>query len=149
VYRLQFYWLSSTPVDIRAGSRHVLWIYPRQSIFRIGDFLVFRAHLSYDFKRRCRRQRLCPAELTQTWTKELTMIGELRLPGLVGVLSPPELLVIVIIALLIFGPKKLGDLGKGLGESIRSFKSGLSGNDEATKNSEAKATEAKDSEIKK
>ena len=42
-------------------------------------------------------------------------------------LGLPELLLILVIALLLFGPKKLGDLGKGLGEGIRNFKSGLAG----------------------
>jgi sec-independent protein translocase protein TatA len=45
-------------------------------------------------------------------------------------LGVPELLLIFAIALLLFGPKKLGDLGKGLGEGIRNFKSGLSGSPE-------------------
>ena len=36
-----------------------------------------------------------------------------------------ELLIIFAIALLIFGPKKLGELGKGLGEGIRGFKSSM------------------------
>jgi sec-independent protein translocase protein TatA len=39
-----------------------------------------------------------------------------------GKLGMPELLVLLGIALLIFGPSKIGDLGKGLGEGIRSFK---------------------------
>jgi sec-independent protein translocase protein TatA len=39
-----------------------------------------------------------------------------------GKLGWPEILIILVIALLIFGPKKLGDLGKGLGEGIRNFK---------------------------
>jgi sec-independent protein translocase protein TatA len=42
-------------------------------------------------------------------------------------LGLPELLLILGIALLLFGPKKLGQLGKGLGEGIRNFKDGLSG----------------------
>jgi sec-independent protein translocase protein TatA len=42
-----------------------------------------------------------------------------------GKIGLPELLVIVAIALLIFGPKKLGELGKGLGEGIRNFKASL------------------------
>jgi sec-independent protein translocase protein TatA len=44
-----------------------------------------------------------------------------------GLFQPMHLLVILVIVLLIFGPKKLGDLGKGLGEGIRNFKSSLSG----------------------
>jgi sec-independent protein translocase protein TatA len=39
-----------------------------------------------------------------------------------GLLQPTHLLLILGIALLVLGPKKLPDLGKGLGESIRGFK---------------------------
>ena len=42
-----------------------------------------------------------------------------------GKLGMPELLLILGIALLIFGPKKLGELGKGLGEGIRNFRTGM------------------------
>ena len=49
-----------------------------------------------------------------------------------GKLGLPELLVIVAIALLIFGPKKLGELGKGLGEGIRNFKSSMNENNSTT-----------------
>jgi len=42
-----------------------------------------------------------------------------------GLFQPMHLLVILVIVLLIFGPKKLGDLGKGLGEGIRNFKSSM------------------------
>jgi len=44
---------------------------------------------------------------------------------MIGKLGMPELLVILGIALLIFGPGKLSDLGKGLGEGIRNFKSAM------------------------
>jgi sec-independent protein translocase protein TatA len=50
-----------------------------------------------------------------------------------GLFQPMHLLVILFIVLLIFGPKKLGDLGKGLGEGIRNFKSSMNDND-PTKN---------------
>ena len=40
-----------------------------------------------------------------------------------GLLQPTHLLVIFGIALLVFGPKKLPELGKGIGEGIRGFKS--------------------------
>ena len=44
-------------------------------------------------------------------------------------ITPLKLLVIILIALLIFGPSKLGGLGKGLGEGIRNFKRSIRGND--------------------
>jgi sec-independent protein translocase protein TatA len=46
-----------------------------------------------------------------------------------GDLGVPELLLIFGIALLLFGPKKIGELGKGLGEGIKSFKSALKDED--------------------
>jgi len=42
-----------------------------------------------------------------------------------GLFQPMHLLVIFGLALLVFGPKKLPELGKGLGESIRGFKSAM------------------------
>ena len=48
-----------------------------------------------------------------------------------GLFQPMHLLVIFAIALLVFGPKKLPELGKGLGEGIRSFKEGVSGAEKA------------------
>ncbi|HZQ93289.1 MAG TPA: twin-arginine translocase TatA/TatE family subunit [Terriglobales bacterium] len=42
-----------------------------------------------------------------------------------GLFQPPHLLVILFIALLVFGPKKLPELGKGLGDGIRVFRKGM------------------------
>jgi len=42
-----------------------------------------------------------------------------------GLFQPMHLLVILVIVLLVFGPKKLGELGKGLGEGIRAFRQGV------------------------
>jgi sec-independent protein translocase protein TatA len=42
-----------------------------------------------------------------------------------GLFQPTHLLVIFGIALLVFGPKKLPELGKGIGEGIRGFKSAM------------------------
>ena len=47
-----------------------------------------------------------------------------------GLFQPMHLLVILFIALLVFGPRKLPELGKGLGQAIRGFKDSLSGKDE-------------------
>jgi sec-independent protein translocase protein TatA len=46
-----------------------------------------------------------------------------------GLFQPLHLLIIAGIALLVFGPKKLPELGKGLGDGIRGFKTAMSGED--------------------
>lgn len=47
-----------------------------------------------------------------------------------GLFQPLHILLIVGIALLLFGPGKFADLGKGLGEGIRNFKSAVKEKDE-------------------
>lgn len=42
-----------------------------------------------------------------------------------GLFQPMHILLIVAIALLLFGPSKFADLGKGLGEGIRNFKAAV------------------------
>jgi sec-independent protein translocase protein TatA len=42
-----------------------------------------------------------------------------------GLFQPLHLLVIFAIALLVFGPKKLPELGKGIGDGIRGFKEAM------------------------
>jgi sec-independent protein translocase protein TatA len=51
-----------------------------------------------------------------------------------GLLQPTHLLVIFFIALLVFGPKKLPELGKGIGEGIRSLKKGMTEEPPASNN---------------
>jgi len=65
-----------------------------------------------------------------------------------GSLGLPELIIVGIIALLIFGPKKLPELGSGLGKAIRDFKGAMSEPDEPAK-PELKAKEEKKEEEKK
>ncbi len=45
--------------------------------------------------------------------------------AVLGSLGIPELLVILLIALVVFGPRKLPDLGRALGASISEFKRGM------------------------
>jgi sec-independent protein translocase protein TatA len=42
-----------------------------------------------------------------------------------GLFQPMHLLVIFLIAILVFGPKKLPEIGKGLGDGIRAFKDSM------------------------
>ena len=46
-----------------------------------------------------------------------------------GAFSPWHWLLVLAIVLLIFGPRKLPELGKGLGSAIRGFKDALNGKD--------------------
>jgi len=64
-----------------------------------------------------------------------------------GPLGIPELIIIGVIALLIFGPKKLPELGSGLGKAIRDFKGAMSEPEEPAK-PELKAKEEKKEEKK-
>ena len=59
-------------------------------------------------------------------------------------LSPglPELIVILVIILIIFGAGKLSGVGKALGKGIRGFKEGSSGEDEKTDGLDDKKKEA-------
>jgi sec-independent protein translocase protein TatA len=50
-----------------------------------------------------------------------------------GRIGGGELLLILLIALLVFGPSKLADMGKGLGEGLKNFKKGLSPEDDSKK----------------
>lgn len=51
----------------------------------------------------------------------------------------PEVLLVLVIALLVFGPAKIPELGKALGSSIREFRAGLRSGTEAGKPEEPRA----------
>jgi sec-independent protein translocase protein TatA len=55
-----------------------------------------------------------------------------------------ELVIILVIALVIFGPTKLPQIGSGLGKAIRDFKKGVSGDDTEEAAKEAKKEAPKD-----
>ncbi|MCA9632057.1 MAG: twin-arginine translocase TatA/TatE family subunit [Myxococcales bacterium] len=44
--------------------------------------------------------------------------------------GPWQIVMIALVVLVLFGASRLGDIGKGLGEGIRNFKKGISGEDE-------------------
>lgn len=43
------------------------------------------------------------------------------------ILSPLHIIILLVIALLVFGPKRLPEIGSGLGRSIREFKQSMNG----------------------
>jgi len=47
-----------------------------------------------------------------------------------GLLSPTHLIILFAILVLLFGAKKLPDLGKGIGSGLREFKNGIAGANE-------------------
>jgi sec-independent protein translocase protein TatA len=57
-----------------------------------------------------------------------------------GRLGPTEILLIVAVALLLFGGGRIAEIGKGLGEGIRNFKKGVS---ESAKDTDSAAAEDK------
>ena len=59
-----------------------------------------------------------------------------------GWLSPWELLILLAVVLLVFGPKRLPEMGRSLGKGMREFKNSLTGKDEAPRTlAEPEATE--------
>jgi sec-independent protein translocase protein TatA len=60
-----------------------------------------------------------------------------------GLFQPLHILLIIAIALLVFGTSKFSALGKGLGEGIRNFKSAMKDGEEPKKEEKVKEEEKK------
>lgn len=58
-------------------------------------------------------------------------------------LGVPELAIILVIVLIIFGPRKLPDIGKALGSSLRELKKSAASKDEEEEEEEKKEEKAK------
>jgi sec-independent protein translocase protein TatA len=61
-----------------------------------------------------------------------------------GSLSPVHWLLVIVVALLLFGPGRLAGVGKGLGEGIKSFKKGLNEDEEEKPGPKPQLSEKKD-----
>jgi sec-independent protein translocase protein TatA len=96
------------------------------------------APVGIDFARR-RFSRIAPERSAVVNSRDFK--GALMFEGL---FQPTHLLVIFGIALLVFGPKKLPELGKGIGEGIRGFKSAM----KEPENLIPKATDSADAEFR-
>jgi sec-independent protein translocase protein TatA len=54
--------------------------------------------------------------------------------ALFGPIGLPEMLIILVIIMLIFGASRLPEIGKGIGQGIKNFKSSVKDTDSETKN---------------
>lgn len=59
-------------------------------------------------------------------------------------LGPFEIIVILIVALLIFGPKNLPKLGSALGKTVKNVREGMEGDDSDKENSDSKKSDDDD-----
>jgi sec-independent protein translocase protein TatA len=55
--------------------------------------------------------------------------------ALFGPIGMPEMLIILVIIMLIFGASRLPEIGKGIGQGIKNFKGSINESDSETKNS--------------
>jgi sec-independent protein translocase protein TatA len=58
-----------------------------------------------------------------------------------GSMSAAHWLIVLVVVLLVFGPKRLASLGKGMGEGIRSFREGLAGDNDEHRQAEERTIE--------
>ena len=78
-----------------------------------------------------------------------SMCCRLRRKVMGELFTPTHLLLVLVVALLLFGPRKLPELGKGLGEGIRGFKDGLKGiNTEDASKTDAAAAKSTTPDVK-
>jgi sec-independent protein translocase protein TatA len=56
-------------------------------------------------------------------------------------IGPLEIIIVLVIVLLIFGPKRLPELGRSMGRGMREFKDSITGKDEESKTPEIAAAE--------
>ncbi len=57
-----------------------------------------------------------------------------------GLVSPWHLILVLVVALLVFGPKRLPEMGRSLGKGMREFKDSISGEDTAAHDESTSAT---------
>lgn len=58
-----------------------------------------------------------------------------------GAMSIGHWLIVLVVVLLVFGPKRLGDVGKGLGQGLKGLREGLSNKDTDTTTTSPNGTE--------
>ena len=61
-------------------------------------------------------------------------------------IGPMELIIVLVIILLLFGPKRLPQLGKSLGKTMKAIREGADGDEEDDEDADTSKTEASESE---
>ena len=64
-----------------------------------------------------------------------------------GPLGIPELVIILLIIMMIFGARRLPEIGSSLGKGIRTFKSAITGEDEAAQEATVQPASKSDDEV--
>ena len=64
--------------------------------------------------------------------------------GLFGSLGLPEILLILLIVVFLFGARRIPEIARGMGEGIRGFRTSLKGSDEPTPTDPARTEEPAD-----
>ncbi|MBS5451012.1 MAG: twin-arginine translocase TatA/TatE family subunit [Coriobacteriia bacterium] len=67
--------------------------------------------------------------------------------GIIGGIGVPELLIILVVVLLIFGPKNLPKLGASLGKTVKNIRKGMSDEDDNKKIDEVEVVDAEDADV--
>jgi sec-independent protein translocase protein TatA len=63
------------------------------------------------------------------------------LAGILGGLGTPEIILIALVVLLLFGGKKIPELMRGIGKGVKNFKEGVKGLEDDIHGSEKKSTD--------
>ena len=77
--------------------------------------------------RSCRPLRRFTSEALRTDTLRLNPSAEGKLPAMPFNVGPMELVIVLIIALIVLGPKRLPEAGRSIGRGMREFKDSISG----------------------
>ena len=82
-------------------------------------------------------------------TKQSDMQLNFVLAGILGGLGAPEIILIALVVLLLFGGKKIPELMKGMGKGIKSFKEGMQGFEDEINQPPSKPPDYKEPEREK
>ncbi len=67
--------------------------------------------------------------------------------GIIGGIGVPELLIILVVVLLIFGPKNLPKLGASLGKTVKNIRKGMGDEDNPKKIEDVEVVDAEDADV--